>query len=1066
MCTFDIVIEAVETSGYGRSASEVLAHAVAGAKAAGPLAAVTVVVPSNFVGLSARRLLGSGALGVGARSGIANVSFVTPFRLAELVAADLLLDKAPITNPVLGAAVRQVLAEDPDIYRPVADHEATEAALASLFAELSNVDEAGLESIEEEGSTAALLAVKFHRRIAAVLDGFHTEHDLATAAADRPDLAARLGSFGHVIWYLPAPVTPAIGRFIGEALRSAAASSVIVGLTGDAAADEPVWRACEAAGVERQQAVPGAVPSGDEIVSVTDAPEEVREVCQRIIRLAGAGVRLDRIGVFFPSPDPYVRIIEQQFAAAEIPGNGPNPRRLADSVAGRTLLGALGLSDARWRRDRVIEVVSGGPLRFDDDQVRPTVWDQLSREAGVVIDLSDWRRKIEFDADRTNNRIELLEAGDRSDSVAYQLQRLRDRIVDGRKLIGFVEGLHQQVLAVEKSLNWPDKCAAASALLHSLLGSESQHASWPEHDQDAFGRVEDALIRLAALDTIEPAPSHAMFQRALRTELDVARGRHGRFGHGVVYGPIGTAVGHDLDAVFVLGAAEGLLPIPRRDDAILPEAVRNHSLDQLESKAARLHHQHRAFLAVLAAAPAGQRTITFPRGDLRSNRHTLPSRWLLDSASVLADRKVHATDFGQLDGDVVTHVDSFAAGIRASTDAASVDVRDLVALGQAVDAGQGAVDHELSQLVGQGLRAQQARSSSDFTEFDGNLAAQIGAARFPLPGVGERAMSPSRLETWANCGFRYFLGYVLEVADRDDPERTDELSALDRGSLIHVTLERFVGEAIEARPPGPDEGWSDAARLRLHEIAEEECVAYEQSGRTGRRVNWRVQRDDLHDLLDSFVAADDEFRRSHRATPHRVELDLGVKSGRVVPVELANGDSITLRGMVDRVDLTDDGRVLVNDYKSGKAEKYKALHDDPFMAGTTLQLGMYAEGALRETGRTEAAAHYWRIERSGDDQRIGYSWNTELRARFHEVLTAITSGIGAGVFAASPGEWDSWRQTNENCSYCDFDDVCVRDRGDHQLAKAEAPELAVRVALTPAPPAPSAPTGSEPEATT
>jgi ATP-dependent helicase/nuclease subunit B len=499
----------------------------------------------------------------------------------------------------------------------------------------------------------------------------------------------------------------------------------------------------------------------------------------------------------------------------------------------------------------------------------------------------------------------------------------------------------------------------------------------------------------------------------------------------------------------VIGAAEGLLPIPRRDDAILPEVVRTNSLDQLESKAARLEHQHRAFLAVLASAPAGRRTITFPRGDLRSSRRTLPSRWLLDTASDLAGVKVHATDFTGLGPDVVTHVDSFASAVRTSEAAAGVDQRDLAALGAAVESGQGAADHELSALVGNGLSAQRARASTDFTEYDGNLGAQVGADFFPLPGIGDRALSPSRLESWAGCGFRYFLNYVLDVADRNDPERTDELSALDRGSLIHVTLERFIREALDGTPPGPDESWSEAAQARLHEIADAECAAYEHAGRTGRRVNWWVQRDDLHDLLDAFVAADNEFRSGHRATPHRVELDLGVKSGQVVPVTLPNGQSITLRGMVDRVDVTEDGRVLVNDYKSGKAEKYNKLKDDPFMAGTTLQLGMYAEGAIQETGREAAAAHYWRVERPGKDQRVGYTWTPELRTRFHEVLTAITSGIGAGVFAAQPGEWDTWSQTNENCSFCDFDSVCVRDRGDHELAKAGAPALAVRVALRP-----------------
>lgn len=1060
------MIESVETTEYGRSSSEALAAAVALAKRVGPLSPVTVIVPSNFVGLSARRLIGGGTLladnlpaeGMPARDlparhlparhlhGVANVSFVTPFRLAELVSSDLLLDQQPITNPVLGAAVRQVLADDPDVYRAVAEHEATEAALAGLFAELSNVDEAGMESIADEGSTAARLAVTFHRRIADKLTAFHTEHDLATAAAERADLADRLDSMGHLIWYLPAPVTPAISRFLGEALRASASSSVIVGLTGATEADEPVWRACEAAGVSRRAHI-SPTPHGTSIVSVTDGPEEIREVCCATMRLVAEGVPLDRIGVFFPSPDPYVRIIEQQFAAAGIPVNGPDPRRLSDSVAGRTLLGALGLPALRWRRDRVMDVVSGGPLRFGDESIRPTAWDQLSREAGVVIDHADWRRKLDHDRERTEERIDEIAMVPATENTDHRLQRLRDRVADGQRLVAFVDELHRLVRQVDKAKSWSDKCAAATTLLHSLLGPERIHSNWPEREQDSFARVEDALVRLAALTEIEPSPSTSVFQRALRAELDVARARHGRFGHGVVYGPITTAVGHDLDAVFVVGCAEGLLPMPRRDDAILPDALRLRSLDQLEPRAARLHHQHRAFLAVLAAAPPERRVLTFARGDLRSNRRALPSRWLLDTASALVGERVYATDFDELGSDVVRHVSSFASGIAAGG-ASSATERDLVALGVDVASGSDPTDHELAQLVGRGFDAQINRSSPAFTEFDGNLAAQVGAAMFALPGFGDRAMSPSRLETWAGCGFRYFLNYVLEVTNRDDPERNEELSALDRGSLIHATLEQFIAESIESEPPDPAASWPIESVRRLHQIADDVSHEYEATGRTGRRINWRVQREDLHDLLDGFVIADNAFRAAHGATPTYVELDLGVSAGEVVPIDLPNGESITLRGKIDRVDTTVGGKVLVNDYKSGRGAKYDKLSDDPFMGGTTLQLGMYAEGALQATGAESAAAHYWLIERNGE-QRLGYDWTDGKRARFHDVLTAITSGIAAGVFAAEPGEWSTFRQTNENCTYCDFDSLCVRDRGDQSTAKASAPELAVRVALTP-----------------
>ncbi|MGB3733473.1 MAG: PD-(D/E)XK nuclease family protein [Ilumatobacter sp.] len=1039
------MIESSQFVPYGRPATAALVAAIGAAQADDPLAPVTVIVPSNFVGLSVRRLVGSDALRAGQRAGLANVRFVTPFQLAEHVAADLLLETRPITNPVLGAAVRRTLDEDPGPYAPVAHHEATEQALAGLFADLSNVDEAALESILDTGSKQAVLAVGFYRSIASRLGGFHTERDLAVAAARRADLAERLEPFGHVVWYLPTPTTVALADFIGRVLTDASSSSVVVGVSGIDSADESVRRTCAVAGVaDRASRVEdAAAPTATRVVSVTDAAEEVRETCARILELIATGTPPARIGVFFPTPDPYVRIIEQQFDAADVAVNGPNPRRLADSVAGRVLLGVLDLPSERWRRDRVIALVSAGPLRLDDERVRPTAWDELSRDAGVVADLVDWRTKLDRYRESTQGQLDQLDVesgGD--DSMPWRRQRLADRLHDISRLRRFVDQTAAATRVVTAADSWLDRCAAATVLLTSLLGAEHQHSTWPEAEQEAFARVEASLARLATLDDIEPSPSTDVFVRALRSELDVARGRRGRFGHGVMYGPIASAIGHDLDAVFVLGAAEGVLPVPRRDDAILPEQLRLDSLDQLESKSARLHHQHRAFLAALAAAPPGQRTITFPRGSLRSSRHSLPSRWLLDSVSALAGRTVHATDFdsvaNELGDKVFQTVASFATGIAESPVSTSIEERDVVDVARSSLA---PLDHPVASLVRRGLDMQVARRSSEFTEFDGNLA-EVDTTS------GGRPVSPSRLETWSSCGLRYFFRYVLDVTDRDDPERTDELSALDRGSLVHLVLERFIDESIENGPPDPSTPWSESDRERLHAIATELANEYEASGRTGRPINWRVQRDDLNDVLDRFLLADDDFRRSHLATPTRVELDLGVRSGEPVDFDLADGRRVTMRGLIDRVDTTADGRVIVSDYKTGKGKKFDGIDDDPFLGGRTLQLGMYSEGAMRHTQRESAAAAYWLVESNGQ-QRLGYAWNEGLRARFDQLLAAITDGIDGGVFAAAPGEWNTFRQTNEECTYCDYDPVCVRERGEQADAKAAAPEVQVRLVLEP-----------------
>ena len=68
---------------YGRPALERLRASVAAAKGSDPLAPVGVVVPSNHVGVTARRVLASGGLGPGTRAGVAAVTFLTAYRLAE-----------------------------------------------------------------------------------------------------------------------------------------------------------------------------------------------------------------------------------------------------------------------------------------------------------------------------------------------------------------------------------------------------------------------------------------------------------------------------------------------------------------------------------------------------------------------------------------------------------------------------------------------------------------------------------------------------------------------------------------------------------------------------------------------------------------------------------------------------------------------------------------------------------------------------------------------------------------------------------------------------------------------
>ncbi len=235
---------------YGAQAARALHAAVVTAKAGDALAPVTVVVPTNYVGVAARRLLGSGVLGrvTEGGDGVAGVTFLTAFRLGELLGAPKLAaaHRRPVSIPVPRPGVRAVLADAPGRFRPVAEHPATEAALVAAHRELSNLDDAALDALVRTGARAADV-VRISRRVRASLAAdWYDERDLMDAAAAEVTAGAPLlADLGALVVFLPQELsTPAAALL--RALATRVPVTVVAGTTGDTRADAPVRAAMRA----------------------------------------------------------------------------------------------------------------------------------------------------------------------------------------------------------------------------------------------------------------------------------------------------------------------------------------------------------------------------------------------------------------------------------------------------------------------------------------------------------------------------------------------------------------------------------------------------------------------------------------------------------------------------------------------------------------------------------------------------------------------------------------------------------------------------------------------------
>ncbi len=1118
---------------YGPEANAALVSAVQRAKRGNALAPVTVVVPTHYLGLAARRALAAhsgrvaATVSAASRAGIAAVSFITVYDLAErlggrrVAAAGL----KPVSTPVIAGAVRTVLRSDPGYFAGVERHPATERSLVDAHRELSEASASGLDALARQSPRAADV-VRIHRAVARALrEEFSNEQRLANEAVtlldDDPRAAAGLGA---VIVFLPQRLT----RHQARLLRAVSASddmTIIAGLTGvpdaDAAVKASLARlkvSLDGVGSDSVSAhsigSAGArqgVASADQVkpsigalrqllkgrdvtaLSVSDADDEVRHAVREVVSAARTGTRLDRCAILYGAHAPYNRLIGDALDAAGIQRCGAAVHTPAESWLGRSLLGLLALREngldrrgvMSWLDTAQVRILRAGSGDTGDDgsdrrghrQRAPVAaWERAARAARVEeAGVQDWTRRLKTYISHRRSEAARIQGDEERLWLSRRFTRDAQRAED---LLAFIREFHAQLNPEPFPDTWAALARWCRGLIRRYLDGHWRNG-WPPEEKKLAAKVDAAIDRLGDLDGIDDAPSPARFRQALELELAGGAHAHGRFGTGVLVGLVELAIGMELDLAVVCGLAEGTFPSRRREDALLPDRERRSTGDDLPLRGDRSGDDHRALLAVLAAAR--RCVLLYPRGDLRRSAERSPSRWLLDTAEALDGIRPRGEDLARASGGWFDEVPSFTAGLRRTEFPAHSQEYDTRALadwhdkrrirGEPGTGPDGLLDLDVVRRrpeLRRGIELRLARRSRRFTRFDGNLSTDgdLRGVRLPHPAQETTITSASRLEAWVKCPHAYFVRYVLHVDAIDDNRDNHRISPIDLGSLIHGILECWLVEAIEAnKVPRPGKPWPRRWRSRLLEIANEHCERLEARGLVGRRLYWHGDRHWHGDRqrvladLDSFVDFDDERRARHRSTPVAAELGFGMPDSPLPPVTIdLDTDSsprrtLRIRGLIDRLDRTDEGGSVVIDYKTGKIRRYQKLSaENPTPGGSCLQLVLYALAAQEfkrlRTGRTSGtdpggshgssnshvlagpssacADHgaYWFVTSKGGFKSKGYDV-AEAREQVLKTVGGIVGGIEAGLFPLRPEQPDKWTPW-VTCPFCEPDGLGTR----------------------------------------
>ncbi|HYL58256.1 MAG TPA: PD-(D/E)XK nuclease family protein, partial [Candidatus Acidoferrales bacterium] len=650
-----------------------------------------------------------------------------------------------------------------------------------------------------------------------------------------------------------------------------------------------------------------------------------------------------------------------------------------------------------------VELEAVDPVPVVEGTVRaPWRWEQLIVDAAVIGSAERWQRRL---------------AGLRNELAAQRAEHVEDdaraRAIDRRIL----DLAHLSQVAMP---------------MLERLGAAPNGGTWADWLKYLRGLVDaavrDRAVVLAALAELEPmAPVGPVNLDEVRMVLNDRLGRleaprrRRRYGAVFVASP-NRARGLSFDVVIVAGLAERMFPRKLTEDPILKDSDRAQLSPLLERNEDR-RTAERLALRIAAGAADARAMFSYPRVDLDQGRPRVASFYALE---ILGAAEGRLPGFDELAHRASSERTAARLGWPApeNTDDAIDDAEfDLAVLDKLLDADAettvGAANYLLgaNEHLGRALRARARRWLKRWTPADGLVDPEPGAmAALARHQLSARPYSPTALQHYAACPYRFFLQAIHRLEPREEPVAIEMLEPLTRGGLFAEAQYEILTalREIDALPIAPEnvEDASDLLDEKLSEVAkrwhDDLAPAIERVWLDGIESI----RADLREWLRR--AADD----SEHWTPTWFELGFGLHDRKQAdpasapdPVQIDGG--IRLRGSIDLVERGSGGRIRVTDHKTGKV---RAAKDFVIGGGKTLQPVFYALAAERVLEAPIFAGRLYYCTAAGGYEERTVEINEAARKSTRDFTAIVNEALAAGFLPAAPDAGE--------CEWCDYRRIC------------------------------------------
>ncbi len=675
----------------------------------------------------------------------------------------------------------------------------------------------------------------------------------------------------------------------------------------------------------RKPSGPAPDPGQDIVMmSAIGTEGEIELIAREIHKLYAAGEhRHSDFAVLFRQIRHYAPVIASVFARYGIPVEIHERERLKFSSWIAATAALLSVFRGEWQREDLFAFLKSAHVRrFGKDVVRDNPWiaafEQRSFVRGVTGTrdawLAGWKKEDEdeeFDIKKREAFQALSELEDRfrAAKTAEEHIRLFKRAV--YDTFGILEMSDSYTVFNRRD-------AACARRFEILLEEIRGYFMKCQGAEVSFESFADYFLGLVELDVYS---------------------LHERDKNRVQVYDVSLARQKEYKVVFVAGLLEKVFPMQVREDPLLSDWERKLMNGGMETSLAEcLPRQNiERFFFYLAVTRAKERLyLSCPHLDFEG-KESLPSFYLEEVKDLFGDRLKGITqDLARpfpKPGEAITRREleaSVVGALRGNEEPGPAWEEALAELSR---------DLRSRERLLSALRLVEAKITDGKILTDGCF--EITEA------------SPTRLETYAKCPYRYFADKILKLKDTGE-----DLGMMKKGSILHHVLQQFFDPDVEKDPAEPLEKFIE------REMAE---------GFKKYPMTWRepyeeaLDRRELFEMLRDFLGFEIARLRNASFKPFHVEYAFGSSGKKGAPALAIQGagKSLRLRGRVDRIDRDSDGRyAVVMDYK--RSAKFKTADLE---LGTALQLPLYLLAAQKNLGLAPLGGEIYSIR---DCSRSGF----------------------------------------------------------------------------------------------